>query len=110
VVSAAGTWNLTTVNGSPLPFIAQAASPKVELLSDQLILGASGTFTQTTTVRFTDVGVDTTQTFADAGTYTVNGTAISFRFNSDGSVETGTVGSTTLTVAGGGFSAVYTKQ
>ena len=36
--SLAGTWNLSTVNGTPLPFVVQLANPKIEILSDQLVL------------------------------------------------------------------------
>lgn len=109
-VSVAGTWNLSTINGSPLPFTLQAANPKIEYLNEQLIISASGTFTQTVNARYTNNGVVSTQAFADAGTYVLNGTAATFRFNSDGSSGTGTVNGNTLTVAQGGFSQVYTKQ
>jgi heat shock protein HslJ len=108
--SVAGTWNLSTINGSPLPFTLQAANPKIEYLNEQLIVSASGTFTQTANARFTINGAVTTQAIADAGTYVLNGTAVTFRFNSDGSSGTGTVSGNTLTVAEAGFSEVYTKQ
>jgi hypothetical protein len=108
--SVAGTWNLTTINGSPLPFLVQASNPKIEYLNEQLIVSATGTFTQTANARFTNNGVVVTQPIADAGTYVLNGTAVSFRFNSDGSTGTGTVNGNTLTVANGGYSQVYVKQ
>jgi hypothetical protein len=88
----------------------QAASPKIEYLNEQLIVSASGTFTQTGNARYTANGVVSTQALVDAGTYVLNGTAVTFRFNSDGSSGTGTVSGNTLTVAEGGFSEVYTKQ
>ena len=109
-VSVAGTWNLSTINGLPLPFTIQAANPKIEYLNEQLIVSTSGTFTQTYSARYTTNGVVSTQAFADAGTYVLNGTAATFRFNSDGSSGTGTVSGSTLTVAEGGYSQVYTKQ
>jgi hypothetical protein len=108
--SLAGTWNLSTINGSPLPFTVQAASPKIEVLNDQIIAAAGGTFTETGNYRFTNAGVVSTQPFTDAGTWTLNGTAVSFHFNSDGSTGTGTVSGNTFTVAQSGFSSVYTKQ
>jgi len=101
---------LSTINGLPLPFTIQAANPKIEYLNEQLIVSTSGTFTQTYSARYTTNGVVSTQAFADAGTYVLNGTAATFRFNSDGSSGTGTVSGNTLTVAEGGFSQVYTKQ
>lgn len=107
--SLAGTWNLSTVNGSPLPFVVQASSPKIELLSDQIVVSANGTFTESTVARFTDGTTVSTTTIPDAGTYTLNGTAAVFTF-SDGSSGTATVSGNTFTVASGGYSQVYRKQ
>ena len=107
--SVAGTWNLSTVNGSPLPFVLQAANPKLELVSDQFVVSANGTFTESTVARVTDGGTVSTTTIPDAGTYTLNGTAATFTF-SDGSSGTATVSGNTFTVASGGYSQVYKKQ
>jgi len=108
--SFAGTYNLSTVNGSALPFVIQATGPKIEITSDQIIANSGGTFSQTTSIRITNGTAVTTQTVSDGGTYTLNGTAASFRFNSDGSTGTGTVSGNTLIVADGGFSSLYLKQ
>jgi hypothetical protein len=107
--SVAGTWNLTTINGSPLPFVLQALDPKVEILSDQITASSNGTFSDTYQFRFTQGTTVTTQTATDVGTYTLNGTAVSFIF-SDGSSATGTISGNTITVAESGFSSVYKKQ
>ena len=107
--SLAGTWNLSTINGSPLPFVIQASSPKIELLSDQIVVSANATFSQSTVARVTDGSTVSTTTIADNGTYTLNGTAAVFTF-SDGSTGTGTVSGNTFTVAEGGYSWVYKKQ
>jgi hypothetical protein len=108
--SLAGTWNLNTINGSALPVTIQAAAPKIEVLNEQLIVAAGGTFTQTGNLRVTDAGQVTNVPYTDSGTWTINGTAATFRFNSDGSTGTGTISGNTFTVAGAGFSAVYVKQ
>lgn len=108
--SIAGTWNLTSVNGASLPFVVQAANPKVEVLSDVLTISAAGTFTQATSIRLTQGTSVTTQNATDAGTYTLNGTAASFRFTSDGSTGTATISGNTLIVADAGMSSTYTKQ
>lgn len=107
--SIAGTWNLTTINGSPLPFAMQASNPKVEVLSDQLVVNANGTFTETGQLRLTQGGTVVTQAVVGAGTYTLDGTAASFRW-SDGSTGTATVSGKTATVAEGGYSYVYRQQ
>ena len=104
----AGTYTLATVNGGPLPFTFQAAEPKLELLSDQLILTAAGTFTESTVVRVTDEGVVTTRTFPDAGTYIVDAGLASLTFG-DGSIGTYTVGNNRLTGTELGLTVVYTK-
>jgi hypothetical protein len=106
----AGTYNLSTVNGSGLPFVLQAANPKVEILSDQLIVNGNGTFSENGSFRVTNGTQVTTQVIPDAGTYTINGTAVSFVFNSDGSTGTGTLSGNSLIIAQSGFSSVYTKQ
>jgi hypothetical protein len=106
--AVSGTWNLTTVNGSPLPFTIQS-TPKIEVVSDQLVVSANGTFTESTQTRTTNGTTITTQTIPDAGTYSLNGTAATFIFN-DGTTGAGTVSGNTLTVAMTGVSLVYQKQ
>jgi len=108
--SVAGTWTLQTVNGAPLPFvIAQVGADKIELTSDVITANSNGSFTQMTTVKTTESGQVTTESIPDAGTYTQNGTAVTFTFNSDGSSGTGTLNGNTVTVASQGFSLVYTR-
>ena len=109
--SVAGTWNLQTVNGAPLPYVAaQVGADKVELMSDVITAVASGSFTQMTQVRVTQNGQVTTQSIPDAGSFTLAGTAVNFTFDSDGSSGTGSLSGNTLTVAEGGFAFVYKKQ
>jgi len=107
--SIAGTYNLSTVNGAALPYILQAANPKVEIISDQIVIAANGTFTQSTSARITQGTTISTSTIPDNGTYSLNGTAATFIF-SDGSTGTATVSNNTLTIAETGISLVYTKQ
>jgi len=107
--SVAGTYSLRTVNGSNLPFIlVQIGADKVELTSDILTLTEAGSFTEITTFRTTTNGQVTTSTESDAGSFTMNGTAASFAFNS-GTSGTGTISGGTITVALSGFSFVYRK-
>ena len=99
----------STVNGAALPFTFQAANPKTEILSDQFVTRADGTFIESTDIRFTDATGPSVETFPDSGLWALNGTAIFLQF-SDGSTATGTAASDALTFAGGGFSQVYRKQ
>lgn len=109
-VSVAGTWSLQTINGTRLPYVvAQTGADKLEVTSDVLSVSGTGSFTQTTTVRLTQNGQVSTQSVADAGSYTLNGSAASFRFNSDGSTGTASISGNTMTVATDGFAYVYTR-
>ena len=106
--AVSGTWNLTTVNGTSLPFVIQS-TPKIELTGEQLAVSGNGTFNQASQVRTTSGGTATTQTVSDAGTYSLNGTAATFIFN-DGTTGAGAVSGNLLTVTKLGRSYEYTKQ
>ena len=108
---AQGPWNLSTVNGSPLPYTLQASNPKIEYLSEQLVVSGTGTFTESGTARYTNnIGTVGTQPLSGTGTYVLNGTAATFRFNTDGATGTGTLIGGTLTLVLRGFSEVFVKQ
>jgi major membrane immunogen (membrane-anchored lipoprotein) len=106
--AVSGTWNLTTVNGAALPFITQS-TPRIELVSEQLVVSANGTFTQASQVRTTSGTTVSNQTISSAGTYTLSGATAAFIFN-DGTTGAGTVSDNSLTVAKPGRSYVYAKQ
>ena len=109
--SIAGTWNLQSINGSNMPFIlSQTGANKVEVVSDAVTAVSTGSFTEITTLRSTINGQVTTQSVPDAGSYTLNGTAVFFIFNSDGSTGTGSLSGNTLTVSTNGFAYIYKKQ
>jgi hypothetical protein len=109
--SIVGSWTLQSVNGSPLPFIVQqTGTDKLELLSDVIVISGTGSFTQTTSVRTTTNGVPTTQPVADAGSYTLNGSAITLHFNSDGFTGTASwSGNTITTTTAEGLALVYKR-
>ncbi len=106
--SIVGTYTLQSINGAPLPFIAQAAAPRIEVLSGQAVINVGGTYTASNVYRTTSGSTVSTTTDNDAGTYTTSGTAVAFT-SKDGSVSTGTIGTGTVTVAEGGFSFLYKK-
>jgi hypothetical protein len=89
----------------------QAANPKIEYLSEQLVLTSSGTFTESGTARYTNnIGNSGIQPITGTGTYVLNGTAVTLRFNSDGAICTGTLIGNTLTVVVRGFAEVFIQQ
>ena len=109
-VSVAGTWELQSVNGSALPFVvAQTPSSKVEVMGDVITALSSGTWTEILEVRSTQNGQSTTQSVTDAGSFTMNGTSVTF-VASDGSSGSGFVTGNTFTLSMDGFARVYKKK
>lgn len=110
-ITVAGTWNLQTVNGSPLPYVVlQIGADKIELLSDRITAVESGSFTQLTQFRVTESGVVTNESLSDAGSFTRNGNAVTVFFNSDGSTATGSISGNTFTVGVDGTAYVYKRN
>jgi lipocalin-like protein len=112
--SITGTWSLKTVNGAALPFVVFASgTDKEEIVSDVFTLTAnnasSGAFTQLTTFRITQNGQVASQSLPDAGTYTLNGSAVTLQFNSDSSSVTGAWSGNTITVTENGLVGVYQR-
>ena len=107
MASVAGTWSLSTVNGTALPYIlAQSGADKLEWTADVIPATSTGSFTQISSFRTTANGQVTTETTPDAGTFSLNGTAVTFT----GSTGTGALNGNTMTVTGQGFALVYVKQ
>jgi hypothetical protein len=120
-----GTYTLRTVNGQSLPFLHdQVETTTIEVVSDTLVIaddGNGGSFTKQMEIRVTASGVARSQPLYDAGVYTRNGTAATFRFNppssgclycsdSDGPTAVGTISGGTITFSdGAGLSYVYKK-
>lgn len=107
--SFAGIWNLQSVNGLPMPFVLQAANPKLEVVSDQLVVMGNGTFTEAFAIRRTTGTEVVTENGSGSGTYSLNGTAVSLVYT-DGSTGSGITSGNNLTLAGQGFSQVYVRQ
>jgi len=101
LLTVPGTYNLQTINGSPLPF---TFSDGVTLTSDVLVLADDGTFTET--MKVADGRV-----FVDTGVYTVNGTAINFVDQTAGFSYAASINGTQLTaVFPNGLTEVFLKQ
>jgi hypothetical protein len=109
--SAEGTWDLITINGSPLPFtvIELAGSYRFEVISDRFVAHSSGTWTETFTYRETEEGVVTTTTETDVGTWSQSGSNVTVTA-SDGRVTTVTISGDRITLSEGGFVSVYARD
>ena len=106
-----GTWRLQTVDGKSLPFtLDEPDVDKYELTGETITLAASGRVTMITSLRVTDGGNVSTESVPDAGTFTVNGSTLTFRFDSDGSTPTATVTGDTMTLGDIGLTFVYRRD
>lgn len=94
----AGKYVLKTVNNQPMPFVVfEEPGYKLEVTYSDYVLSNNGTFTNNVTWRETDQGVVTTEQDASSGTYTANGSTLSF-VSPDGDPFQGTLAGNKLTV------------
>jgi hypothetical protein len=110
--SAVGTWQLQTVNGSPLPYtLAFIANPtyRLEIVNDVFIVNADGTFDETSTVRETQGSQVTTTDEFDSGTWVQNDAALTITA-SDGSVSSAAIAGDKITANLNGGVVVYRRQ
>lgn len=109
VASVAGTYSLKTVNGAPLPFVfLDESGYKLEITASGYTLSSAGTFSVTATFRETENGVVTTATETSTGTYSVNGSTVTF-IDTDGETLAGTISGNTLQFSEDGVTAVYMR-
>ena len=107
-----GTYSLQTVNGQALPFtFFQSGTLRQEITAD-VFTATNGSFTEVTSERDTNLQTGAVSNFntSDSGTYTINGTAVTFTFFSNGSTGSGTISGNTFTLVATGFSLVFTHQ
>lgn len=108
-----GKYVLKTVDGKAMPVVVyQETGYKLEVTYSDYTLAENGTFTNNVTWRETDGAVVTTESDASSGTYTANGSAISF-VSPGGTPFQGTRDGRKLTITfsdeGTTFVAVYEK-
>jgi hypothetical protein len=110
VTSVVGSWNLTAVDGKPLPWIIQVSDPKQEMVSRQYVFSSAGTYAMSYVIRDTELdGSVSTATATDAGTYTLSDNTVALTSGKDGSMAFAQVTPTTMTIAVG-VNLVFTKQ
>ena len=112
VGTVAGTFNLMTVNGAPLPFTTQDnAQFRVEVVQDIYTMSDASTWTESFKYRFTDKAVDTVAVneLTDAGTYVRNGSSI--RLTSADTDMRGSFDGTVLrfVLSGGSIELIYRR-
>lgn len=77
--AAAGVYSLQTIDGQALPgIIDQQGSDLAEVIEGSVTLRSNRTFDDTTVLRLTISGVVSTETDADAGSWTLSGRTVEF--------------------------------
>jgi hypothetical protein len=108
--SVAGTYSLRTVNGQALPFLfVDQPGLRVEVISDQYMLNANGTFTTTITLRETEDTVVTTTSDSYSGQWLIDGNNINLTSAEVGREQASFSNGNTLTFALIGVTLVYQK-
>jgi len=108
---AEGTWRLHTVNGLALPFtLPESGVDKLELTGEVITLVPPRSLTIITTFRVTDGSNVFAESIPDKGTYAVNGSTVTFTWDSDGSTSTATVSGNTMTLQDIGLTFVYHRD
>ena len=98
--SVVGTWNLRTLNGSPLPV---AIGSRTVLNAEQLSLNNDGSYSDI--ASYSDGS-----TFTEVGFYDVNNNLITFQDQTDGISYTGSISGNVLTENNGSFTGVYQRN
>ena len=116
VKAISGEYVLETVHGDDLPFtLFQDPTGKIEIVSGRTTFHMDNSYTASFTFRLSGPG-QPTQTLeeTEAGTYTINGSAIKLRDNATGNESTGTLNGNSISTVfdmGGGitYAAVFRK-
>jgi hypothetical protein len=98
--SVVGTWNLRTLNGSPLPV---AIGSRTVLNAEQLSLNSDGSYSDI--ASYSDGS-----SFTEVGFYDVNNNLITFQDQTDGISYTGSISGNVLTENNGSFTGVYQRN
>jgi hypothetical protein len=108
--SITGVWNLSTFDGVPLPHVLfQSGADTIRLESDVFAILPSGRFSRTLSGYQRVGGVVTSMANNEDGAYTVDGSSIEFRFDSQRPPLGGTWMNDTLILTETGSRYVYVR-
>ena len=106
-----GTWHLESVDSQALPWVLdEPGVDKLEVTEEIYTLREGGLFSMTTTFRVTDAGAVSSETVPDNGTYTVDGSTVTFTYASDGSTDIAAIDNVTMTLDDIGHTFVYRRD
>jgi hypothetical protein len=112
VAGVEGTWNLLSVNTSPLPFTLGTLpdGAKLEVVSQSVTM-SGGKYTSATVFRSTPpAGSAFTTNDGDAGSYVQAGSTLTFQSSTDNSTLTAEVCGNRFTTTGGGVTLIFGKS
>lgn len=96
--SAVGTWQLSTLQGSPLPFTAlQTSSEKLVVQSASIIISSDGTWSGTESFQYTSSGQTSVITVDGHGSYSMSGFLVTLYDVTQAQTGVATLGQGSLT-------------
>jgi hypothetical protein len=105
-----GTYQLSTVNGQPLPFTENSTGAVVKVTAGQLVAQSDGAFTETLTKSTTPPGgTTTTASVVSSGTYTVGNQVIVFTYSGSASTVLGSITNSGVSIQNGPNSFDYKR-
>jgi hypothetical protein len=106
-----GSYTLQSVNGNPVPWRAIViGNDWFEIRGGSGSINADGTYSLTFNWRESVAGQTDEGSESSVGTYTRNGSAITFRDASDGSTASGTITGRQISVTSEGVVLVYARN
>ncbi|MFG1691294.1 lipocalin family protein [Gemmatimonadota bacterium] len=106
----AGTYNLQTIAGYPLPWLVLSGAVKREVTAGHWQLNSDMTYSFSAINRYTrQDGVVRTETRLETGTFTVSGSSLTFKETGETRSYTGSLVGKTLTIIEGGYAIVFVK-
>jgi len=105
-----GSYTLSTINGSPLPFTENSSGAVVKITAGTLVANSDGTFSEATTRSTTPPGgTATSATTTLNGTYQVGNQVIVFTYSASGQAVLGSIVAGGLSIQNGSNSFEYKK-
>jgi hypothetical protein len=107
--SVTGTYQLSTVNGQPLPYTEQSSGAVVKLTAGLLVATSDGGFTETLTRSTTSSSGTSTASTVLNGTYSVGNQVIVFTYSGTGTSVLGSLTNNGLSIQNGLVTYDYKK-
>jgi len=104
------TYDMTSINGSALPFSKTLGTATLRITSDVLVLRGDGTYEDQTNYEIPSGQRVQKTTSIERGKYSISDGAISFNDQTNGSRYGGTISGTTLTQSVNGLTPVYERR